>query len=93
MPLRAALCPRPAGMEVASEVAAAVEDAGRRLADAGWTVEEIADTPLFKGAAEVNERPPPRPQTARNHPQTTGWRSGRLGGFGGSNTVGRKVSR
>ena len=56
MPRRAALCPRPAGMQVAPEVAAAVQDAGRRLADAGWTVEEIGATPLFKGAAEVNER-------------------------------------
>src|SRR5215469_8128544 len=56
MPLLAARCPRPAGMQVAPEVAAAVEDAGRRLADAGWTVEEIGEIPLFKGAAEVNER-------------------------------------
>ena len=56
MPLLAALCPRPAGMQVAREVAAAVQDAGRRLADAGWTVEEVEDTPPFKEAAEVNER-------------------------------------
>ena len=55
MPLRAALCPRPQGMQVAREVAAAVEDAGRRLADAGWTVEEI-EAPPFKEAAEINER-------------------------------------
>jgi len=55
-PLRAALCPQPAGMQVAPEVAAAVQDAGRRLAEAGWTVEEITDAPLFKGAAAVNER-------------------------------------
>jgi amidase len=56
MPLRAALCLRPAGMKVAQEVAAALQDAGRRLADAGWAVEEIEDTPPFKEAAEVNER-------------------------------------
>src|SRR5262245_59945193 len=55
MPLRAALCVRPCGMSVARGVEAAVLDAGRRLADAGWTVEEIADTPPLKGAAEVQE--------------------------------------
>ena len=56
MPLRAALCPRPKGMKVAQEVAAAVEDAGRRLADAGWTVEAVEATPPFKEAADVNEK-------------------------------------
>jgi amidase len=54
--LLAALCPRPAGMQVVREVAAAVQDAGRRLEDAGWTVEEVEETPPFKEAAEVNER-------------------------------------
>jgi len=54
-PLRAALCPRPAGRQVAREVAASVLDAGRRLADAGWTVEEVDDTPPFNESAEVNE--------------------------------------
>jgi len=42
-------------MQVAREVEAAVLDAGRRLADAGWNVEEIADTPPLKEAAEVQE--------------------------------------
>jgi amidase len=46
---------RPAGRQVAREVEAAILDAGRRLADAGWTVEEIADTPPLNEAAEVNE--------------------------------------
>src|SRR5262249_30519028 len=55
MPQRAALCRRPGGMQVAREVEAAVLDAGRRLADAGWNVEEIADTPPLKEAAEVQE--------------------------------------
>jgi len=55
MPQRAALCVRPGGMQVAREVEAAVLDAGRRLADAGWNVEEIADTPPLKEAAEVQE--------------------------------------
>src|SRR5262245_52992452 len=56
MPLRAALCLRPAGMRVVHEVEAAVQEAGRRLADAGWTVEEIADTPPLNEAAEVQEQ-------------------------------------
>jgi len=55
VPLRAALCPRPAGRQVAPEVEASVLDAGRRLADAGWTVEEIDDTPPLSESAEINE--------------------------------------
>jgi amidase len=55
VPLHAALCLRPAGRQVAREVEAAILDAGRRLADAGWTVEEIDDTPPLNEAAEVNE--------------------------------------
>ena len=55
VPLHAALCLRPAGRRVAQEVEAAILDAGRRLADAGWTVEEIDDTPPLNEAAEVNE--------------------------------------
>jgi amidase len=55
MPLRAAVCPRPARRQVAREVEASVLDAGRRLADAGWTVEEIDDTPPLNESAEVNE--------------------------------------
>lgn len=55
MPRHAALCVRPAGRQVAREVEASVRDAGRRLADAGWTVEEIDDTPPLNEAAEANE--------------------------------------
>lgn len=55
MPLRAATCQRPSGRKVAREVEASVLDAGRRLADAGWTVEEIDDTPPLNEAAEVQE--------------------------------------
>jgi amidase len=55
MPLHAALCLRPAGRQVAREVEASVLDAGRRLADAGWTVEEIDDTPPLNESAEVQE--------------------------------------
>src|SRR5262245_16333277 len=56
MPLHAALCLRPAGRQVAGEVEASVLDAGRRLADAGWTVEEVDDTPPLNESAEVQER-------------------------------------
>jgi amidase len=55
MPLQAALCVRPAGMRVAPEVAACVLDAGRRLADAGWTVTELDDTPPLNESAQVQE--------------------------------------
>jgi len=55
MPRHAALCLRPAGRKVAQEGEAAILDAGRRLADAGWTVEEIDDTPPLNESAEVNE--------------------------------------
>ena len=55
MPLHAAVCVRPAGRRVAREVEASVLDAGRRLADAGWTVEELDETPPLNEAAEANE--------------------------------------
>jgi amidase len=55
-PLHAAICLRPGGLQVKPEVEAALLDAGRRLADAGWKVEEIEDTPLIREAAEVQER-------------------------------------
>jgi len=54
-PLRAAICQRPSGRKVAPEVEASVLDAGRRLVDAGWTVEEIDDTPPLNESAEVQE--------------------------------------
>jgi amidase len=53
--LHAALCLRPGGMRIVKEVEDALLDAGRRLADAGWKVEEIADTPPLHDAAEVQE--------------------------------------
>jgi amidase len=52
-PRRAALCLRPGGLETVKEVADAVVDAGRRLARAGWEVEEIADIPSFEEAADL----------------------------------------
>jgi len=54
-PRRAALTVAPDGLDVDPTVAAALHDAARRLADAGWTVEE-ADCPSF--------RAPQRLQTA-----------------------------
>jgi amidase len=55
VPLLAALCARPTGRPVAPEVEAAVRDAGRRLTEAGWTVEEIDDTPPLNESAEAQE--------------------------------------
>jgi len=49
---RAALCLNPDGLETASEVKAAVADAGKRLERAGWTVEEIVTTPPLREPAE-----------------------------------------
>ncbi len=52
-PRRAALCLRPGGMAVVPEVAAALRDAAKRLEAAGWTVEEVDDTPSFAEATEL----------------------------------------
>src|ERR1700720_4242492 len=56
MPKRAALCLRPDGLETVAEVKAAVADAGKRLQRAGWTVEEIANTPPLREAADLQAR-------------------------------------
>jgi len=55
VPLHAAMCLRPSGLQIAKEVEVAVLDAGRRLSDAGWRVEEIEDAPPLHDAAEVQE--------------------------------------
>ena len=52
VPKRAALCLNPDGLDPVPEVKAAVADAGRRLARAGWTVEEISTTPPMREAAD-----------------------------------------
>ena len=52
VPKRAALCLNPDGLDPVPEVKAAVADAGRRLARAGWTVEEISNTPPLREAAD-----------------------------------------
>jgi amidase len=56
MPPVAAMCLRPGGMQIANEVEIAVRDAGRRLGDAGWKVEEIDDVPSIREAADVQMR-------------------------------------
>ncbi len=52
VPRRAALCLRPDGLEIAPEIEAALRDAAKRLERAGWTVEEIANTPPMAEPAE-----------------------------------------
>jgi amidase len=56
VPRRAALCVRPGGLQVVPEVEAALRDAARRLVDAGWTVDEIDDTPPMREAAQLQEQ-------------------------------------
>jgi len=56
MPKRAALCLDPDGLDPVGEVKAAVADAGERLKRAGWTVDEIADTPPLREAADWNTK-------------------------------------
>jgi amidase len=56
MPKRAALCLNPDGLDPVDEVKAAVADAGERLKRAGWTVEEIPDTPPLREAADWNTK-------------------------------------
>ena len=50
---KVALCLRPNGMAVEPEVIAALIDAGKRLEAAGYIVEEIADTPSFREATDL----------------------------------------
>jgi amidase len=52
-PRRAALCVAPEGMPVQPEVAAALRDAAARLERAGWTVEEVANTPPLAESARL----------------------------------------
>jgi amidase len=50
---RAAMCLRPDGLEITAEVEAAVRDAGQRLQQAGWIVDEIGNTPALREAADL----------------------------------------
>lgn len=52
-PKRAALCVAPDGMAVQPAVEAALRDAARRLADAGWAVEEVAAVPPLAESARL----------------------------------------
>mgnify|MGYP000881255002 CR=1 FL=1 len=56
MPRRAALCLRPDGLETVPDVIDALKDAARRLQNAGWTIEEIQNTPPLNEAAELQRR-------------------------------------
>jgi amidase len=53
VPRRAALCLRPGGLAIVPEVEAALRDAARRLEAAGWTVEEVQDTPSLHEATQL----------------------------------------
>ncbi|MFG3598068.1 amidase family protein [Bradyrhizobium sp. RDI18] len=56
MPKRVAMCLNPGGLDPVPEVKAAVMDAGKRLERAGWIVEEIADTPPLREAADLQTK-------------------------------------
>jgi amidase len=56
MEKRAGLCLNPDGLDPVGEVKAAVADAGERLKRAGWTVEEIPDTPALREPADWNRK-------------------------------------
>src|SRR6266581_9613779 len=56
MPRRVAMCLNPDGLDPVPEVRAAVADAGKRLERAGWTVEEIANTPPLREAADLQTK-------------------------------------
>jgi amidase len=56
MPKRVAMCLNPDGLDPVPEVKAAVADAGKRLARAGWIVEEITNTPPLREAADLQTK-------------------------------------
>ncbi len=56
MPKRVAMCLNPDGLDPVPEVRAAVADAGKRLERAGWMVEEIANTPPLREAADLQTK-------------------------------------
>ena len=56
MPKRVAMCLNPDGLDPVPEVKAAVADAGKRLERAGWSVEEITNTPPLREAAYLNTK-------------------------------------
>jgi amidase len=56
MPKRVAMCINPDGLDPVPEVRAAVADAGERLERAGWIVEQIANTPPLREAADLQTK-------------------------------------
>jgi amidase len=56
MPKRVAMCLNPDGLDPVADVKAAVADAGKRLERAGWTVEEIANTPPLREPADLQTK-------------------------------------
>jgi amidase len=55
-PRRVAMCLNPDGLNPVAEVKAAIADAGKRLERAGWEVEEVADTPSLREAADLQTK-------------------------------------
>lgn len=55
-PRRAALCLNPDGMETAPAVVKALQDAARRLSEAGWAVDTIDTLPPLQEAADLQIR-------------------------------------
>jgi amidase len=53
---KVALCIAPDAMSVSAEVVAALRDAAARLKDAGYVVEEVANTPAFAEAASLQTK-------------------------------------
>lgn len=56
LPKRVTLCVNPDGLNPVPEVVSALRDAAKRLERAGWTVEEIKDTPPMQEAALLQTR-------------------------------------
>ena len=56
LPKRVTLCVNPDGLNPVPEVVAALRDAAKRLEVAGWTVDEIKDTPPMQEAALLQTR-------------------------------------
>jgi len=56
LPKKAALCVRPNGLTTVPAVEQALREAAKRLEAAGWQVEEIADTPSFREATDLQMR-------------------------------------
>lgn len=56
VPRRAALCVNPEGMETEPAVVKALQDAARRLTEAGWTVDTLDSIPPLQEAADLQIR-------------------------------------